>query len=157
MAANNRIDHLEHKEAPAADPQLVAGVQQSVDSAAQRIAQLEQALQEANQRVATLEQKPEPVAADPEIQHNLTALADRVQHFEQGLAGQAKSIADLRDQVTQDLRGFEKSLQGQGASIESARTAMAQTDDLVERVVEALESLQTIVLEQSGDRAATLT
>jgi predicted nucleic acid-binding Zn-ribbon protein len=156
MAANNRIDHLERVEAPAADPQLVAGVQRSVDSAAQRIAQLEQALQEANQRVATLEQWPDPTAVNPEIQHNLAALADRVQHFEQDLSDLAKRNADLHDLVAQDLRGFEKSLQSQGASIESARTAMAQTDDLVERVVEALESLQTIVLEQSGDRAAAL-
>jgi hypothetical protein len=31
---------------------------------------------------------------------------------------------------------------------------MAQTDDLVERVVEALESLQSAVLEQSEEHAA---
>jgi len=39
------------------------------------------------------------------------------------------------------------------ASIESIRASMARTDDFMERVVEALESLQTMVLEQARDRA----
>jgi hypothetical protein len=37
--------------------------------------------------------------------------------------------------------------------LESARTAMSETDDLVERVVEALESLQSAVLD-SGEPPA---
>ena len=38
--------------------------------------------------------------------------------------------------------------------MESLRTAMSQTDDLVERVVEALESLQSTILEHSEERTA---
>jgi hypothetical protein len=34
----------------------------------------------------------------------------------------------------------------QATAIDSSRTAMSQTDDLVERVVEALETLETTVL-----------
>ena len=49
------------------------------------------------------------------------------------------------------MRDFESSLKTQVRSIDSARTAMAQTDDLLERVVEALESLQSTVLEQQGE------
>ena len=56
-----------------------------------------------------------------------------------------------------DLVDIEQSLKVQSAAIESSRTAMSQTDDLVERVVEVLESLQTTVLEQSeGDRTFEL-
>jgi len=40
--------------------------------------------------------------------------------------------------VAADLNGIEQSLKAHAAAIESARTATAQTDDLVERVVEAL-------------------
>jgi chromosome segregation ATPase len=156
LSANSRIDILEKKEAPAPAPQLAADVRQSVESAAGRIAQLERALQEANQRVAALEQRPAAPGESPEIQHNLAALADRLSHAEQGLDSVVKRTGDLHDRVAHDLQGFEKTLHGQSASIESARTAMAQTDDLVERVVEALESLQTIVLEQSGDRTAPI-
>ncbi len=47
-----------------------------------------------------------------------------------------------------DLHDFEKSLKSQGIAIESARTAMAQTDDLVERVVEALELMQSSMIDQ---------
>ena len=52
-------------------------------------------------------------------------------------------------QVAADLVDIEQSIKVQSAAIESSRTAMSQTDDLVERVVEVLESLQTTVLEQS--------
>jgi len=50
--------------------------------------------------------------------------------------------------IAADLVDIEHGLKLQSAAIESARTAMSQTDDLVERVVEALESLQTSVLDQ---------
>ena len=51
---------------------------------------------------------------------------------------------------------FEKGLKSQAAAILSARTAMAQTDDLVERVVEALESLQSTMLEPHEERVALM-
>ena len=54
--------------------------------------------------------------------------------------------AALRDSVTRDIRNFERGLKAQNAAIESARTAMGQTDDLVERVVEALDSLQSMLV-----------
>jgi serine/threonine protein kinase len=154
MQANTRVEELEHKEVPSQAPAIPAGVQQTINSAGERIARLEQALEAANHRVAELETRPAAVPQNPQLQQNLTALTDRVSHIEQGFDGFLKRSSELQDLVTKELQNFEKTLQSQSASIESARTAMAQTDDLVERVVEALESLQTIVLEQSGDRAA---
>jgi uncharacterized protein (DUF3084 family) len=64
--------------------------------------------------------------------------------------------ATLRESVSEDLGLFERSLKSHAATIESVRTAMAQTDDLVERVVEALESLQSVVLDHSDERVLTL-
>jgi hypothetical protein len=56
--------------------------------------------------------------------------------------------------VTRDVRNFERALKAQSAAIESARTAMGQTDDLVERVVEALDSLQSMFMTSPEERAA---
>jgi hypothetical protein len=60
--------------------------------------------------------------------------------------------AALRDSVTRDIRNFERALKTQGAAIESARTAMGQTDDLVERVVEAIDSLQSMFVTTAEER-----
>jgi len=46
--------------------------------------------------------------------------------------------------MSADLTDIEHGLKRQSAAIDSARTAMAQTDDLVERVVDALESMQAL-------------
>jgi eukaryotic-like serine/threonine-protein kinase len=76
------------------------------------------------------------------MEKTLEELRNHTSHFERSVA------ADLVD--------IEQNLKAHTASIEAARTAMSQTDDLVERVVEALESLQTAVLDQSepNDQAA---
>jgi hypothetical protein len=77
------------------------------------------------------------------------------------VAGIERTVEEIRRHSTQfenniaaDLVDLEQNIKAQSTSIESARTAMAQTDDLVERVVEALESLQTAMLDQNeaGDR-----
>jgi hypothetical protein len=73
------------------------------------------------------------------------------------VAGIEQTIEDIRHHHQQfehsmsaDLAQVDQNFKVQSAAIEAARTAMAQTDDLVERVVEALESLQTAVLD-AGD------
>ncbi len=95
---------------------------------------------------------------DPRVEHAIDQLADRVsrmdmllssaverlQKLEQNLDEFDTDAAALRDSVTRDVRNFERALKAQSTAIESARTAMAQTDDLVERVVEALDSLQSM-------------
>jgi hypothetical protein len=77
------------------------------------------------------------------------------------IAGIERTVEEIRrhslqfeNNIAADLVDLEQNIKAQGTSIESARTAMSQTDDLVERVVEALESLQTAVLDQAeaGDR-----
>jgi chromosome segregation ATPase len=80
----------------------------------------------------------------------LEALDGRIAQIE-------RTVEELRGHTTQfernmaaDLVDLEQNIKVQSAAIESARTAMSQTDDLVERVVEALESLQMAVMDQ-GD------
>jgi hypothetical protein len=79
----------------------------------------------------------------------------RIARLEEDLDATRKRIATLHESVAEDFLAFEQGLKSQAAAIESARTAMAQTDDLVERVVEALESLQAAVLEPP-DRAVAM-
>jgi hypothetical protein len=65
-------------------------------------------------------------------------------------------LTELNTNVAADMHEFELNMKAQANAIESARTAMAQTDDLVERVVEALEALQSTVLEHADERAMAL-
>jgi hypothetical protein len=76
----------------------------------------------------------------------LGSAVDRLQKLEHNLNSFDVDAAALRDSVTHDVRNFERALKAQSTAIESARTAMGQTDDLVERVVEALDSLQSMVV-----------
>ena len=81
---------------------------------------------------------------------------ERMTRLEQGLDAARKHIATLHDNVAEDFLDFEQGLKSQAAAIQSARTAMAQTDDLVERVVEALDLLQSAVLEPREERVVAM-
>jgi hypothetical protein len=80
-------------------------------------------------------------------------VVERIQKLEENLEAWDTDAAALRDSVTRDVRNFERALKQQSTAIESARTAMGQTDDLVERVVEALDSLQSMFTTSSDERA----
>lgn len=71
------------------------------------------------------------------------------QHF----AVSKQQIDDIHELITKDVQTLESAISQQAKSIESLRGAMSQTDDVVERTVEALESLQLTVLEHSENRA----
>jgi|SRR5579883_818964 len=80
---------------------------------------------------------------------------ERMLKMEQQLDEFDTDAAALRDSVTRDVRNFERALKAQAGVIESTRTAMGQTDDLVERVVEALDSLQSMFMTNAEERAAS--
>jgi hypothetical protein len=75
-----------------------------------------------------------------------------MEQIERTVEAMRRQASGLEYRVAADLVDIEQSLKVQSAAIESSRTAMSQTDDLVERVVEVLESLQTTVLEQTERR-----
>ncbi len=78
----------------------------------------------------------------------VSAVNQRMAAAEANMEEIRKHFAILQSNVAGDLHDFEKTLKAQGVAIESARTAMAQTDDLVERVVEALELMQSSIIDQ---------
>ena len=80
----------------------------------------------------------------------------RMVQMERTVEEMRRHVSQFEHSVAADLVDIEQSIKVQSAAIESSRTAMSQTDDLVERVVEALESLQTTVLEQDeGDERSS--
>ena len=84
-----------------------------------------------------------------DLQHSAATSAERVKRVERAIEAAEQRGAEFAGSAAAQLRALEQTVRAQAAALESARLALAQTDDLVERVVEALDSLQTIVLERS--------
>ena len=77
------------------------------------------------------------------IHDSIGAVEDRIKRIEQAVDGVRRHVATLHESVAEDFKSFEDNLASHTNAIQSAKTAMSQTDDLVERVVEALEVLQS--------------
>lgn len=80
------------------------------------------------------------------FEQTLAAVVGRLDCLEKSLATLGGQLVESRDRAEADIRQIEHQLDQHAATLASSRTAVAQTDDLVERVVEALESLQASVL-----------
>jgi len=118
--------------------EIAAQVKETVETAnSQHAAKVRESIAAASGEVAA--QAKEAAAA---------AVNQRMTAAEQNMEEIRKHFATLQENVAGDLHDFEKTMKAQGVAIESARTAMAQTDDLVERVVEALELLQSSMIDQ---------
>lgn len=93
-------------------------------------------------------------ALEARMTSGLTEAGERLARLEEAAAaGQAKDL-EFHKNVAADFHDLESAIKAQDSAIHSARTALSQTDDLVERVVEALESLQSAILDQHEDRPA---
>ena len=166
-------------EIAAAHEKLSAQVQAHVEASAgaQRAANesvdaLKSQLQSIVGQLAAAHEKLEQTASAPDlskVHEHIESVHGRIAKLEESMAAGAGSanveaglealkqhVAELHTNVAADMHEFELNMKAQANAIESARTAMAQTDDLVERVVEALESLQSTVLEHADDRTMAL-
>jgi hypothetical protein len=89
------------------------------------------------------------------LEGQLAATRERAEFAEQAASqtneGARREAANLQVSLAGELHALELTVKAHGAAIESIRGAMARTDDFMERVVEALESLQTMVLEQAHE------
>jgi hypothetical protein len=83
-------------------------------------------------------------------EQDFEALNARIGQIERAVEEIRRHLAHFEHSVAADLVDIERGIKAQAAAIDSSRTAMSQTDDLVERVVEALESLETRVLDKSA-------
>ena len=87
------------------------------------------------------------------LESQVAATRERAERAEKAAGetneGTRREAAGLQVSVAGELHALELTVKAHAAAIESIRGAMARTDDFMERVVEALESLQTMVLEQA--------
>jgi Protein kinase domain len=120
---------------------LLGGTEPTIPEAA--LARIEQTLQAFGARMEVIEK-------------GIGVLQDRIARAEQEAEATNQQVKVLHSSIAQDFVAFEQNLQKQDRAVDSARTAMAQTDDLVERLVEALEALQASVLQRSEEWTASV-
>jgi len=85
---------------------------------------------------------------------HISAAEQRANRAEQTLDEAYREIMQAHGAVAADFGQLRETVAAQAQALESAKSTMAKTDDLVERVVEALDALQNMVLEQAEARAA---
>jgi len=87
-----------------------------------------------------------------EVENFLTTSQQRADQFAQSAAqaveATQREVAALRADVTAEVGGLAQTAKGQAAAIESIKASMARSDDYVERVVDALDVLQSVVFAQ---------
>jgi len=81
------------------------------------------------------------------VDSTFQGLSDNIAAIERTIGVMQQHANQFERSVAADLLDIEQSIKVQTTLLESARTAMSQTNELVERVVEALESLQNAVLD----------
>jgi predicted nucleic acid-binding Zn-ribbon protein len=151
-AVSEKLQAQVSEKVEASNQQHSAQVQEAFGTLKQEIAaQVKETVDVANSEHAAKVQE-SIVAASGEVvaqaKEAAAAVNERMAAAEQNMEEIRKHFATLQENVAGDLHDFEKTMKAQGVAIESARTAMAQTDDLVERVVEALELLQSSMIDQ---------
>ena len=112
----------------------------------------EQALAAFDLRISNAEAHAAPMERLTSAELKLQAATERMGRVEQTTESARQQSAEFAENAAMQLHALEQTIRSQADALESARTALAQTDDLVERVVEALDSLQSIVLERAEDR-----
>jgi hypothetical protein len=81
-----------------------------------------------------------------EMQQKIDALSTRLVIAEREVELLRESNGQLRERLAGGFATYERTLQAHAAAIESAQTAAEQTDHLVERMVDAIDLLQSTFL-----------
>jgi gas vesicle protein len=119
-----------------------------------QLSNVEAQLAQAQERSGLIEDHCQQIVANVEqVQQNVETVDDRVTHVKEGLDVLGDGANVVQQHVGTRMREFEQALKSQRAEIASAVAGQAQTDDLVEGVVRAMELLHTIVVERAEDYA----
>jgi predicted nucleic acid-binding Zn-ribbon protein len=124
----------------AAQQQAVCAERSSEAAVERALAGMEQALAPAAQRLDRAER-------------NLESLGKRLSLIEQGFDALRQQFSALQQNAAAGFQDLGRELKAQSAAIESLRSDAAQTDDLVERVVEALELLPSNITDKGFNQA----
>jgi chromosome segregation ATPase len=129
--------------------QTVSAIQQSIGDLPQLAKRLESQIEQHHATVETVSQSLNFARAQ------IVSIETRVnaaQAVAQGAEAGVSQLADMQGALIEEVKTFGATMQAHAAAIESIRASLARSDDFMERVVEALESLQSMVLEQARDR-----
>jgi hypothetical protein len=134
--------------------QLEAEVHAELEQQASLLAELELAV-----TARTTEMSQAVTAALEDVQSQFAEVGkcletsqQRVDHFANSVVKAAEStqreMASLQVGLAGEVHAIEQATKGQALTIESIKASIARNDDYVERVVEALEGLQKVILDQ---------
>jgi hypothetical protein len=140
---------------------LEAEVRAELEAQANLLADLERAVtartNELAQAITTALDDVQLQFAD--VEKCLEASQQRADHFAQSAVEAAEStqreIAVLQVGLAGEVRAIEQTAKSQAHTIESIKASVLRNEDYVERVVEALEALQNLVLDH-GDEHETM-
>jgi len=83
------------------------------------------------------------------LRQSVATSEERMNRVERAIDTAVRHSDEFAATAATRLHALEQTVRAQATALDTARTALAQTDDLVERVVEALDFLQSTVLERS--------
>jgi methyl-accepting chemotaxis protein len=107
---------------------------------------MESRLAQTHDRCTLAEERCRRLAADLEqVQQNTEAIDERVNGVRDGIDVLSHGAAGQQEYVDARMNEFVQSFTSQRAAIASVVAGQAQTDDVVEGVVEAMELLHTII------------
>ena len=81
--------------------------------------------------------------------HNIEALSQRLLAAEQELEALRRYAATLEEKIAASLQSHAEMLHEHAVAIESAQSSTEQTDNLVERMVDALDLVQSTLIDQA--------
>jgi hypothetical protein len=118
----------------------------------EQLSNVQSQLAQAQERSALIEDHCQQIVANIEqVQQNVETVDDRVNHVKEGLDVLGDGANVVQQHVGTRMREFEQALKSQRAEIASAVAGQAQTDDVVEGVVKAMELLHTIVVDRAEE------
>jgi len=126
-----------------------------VDAVDHKLAEMDRAGQETREQVqAALGAQEELRKAVAAVEQSVAAVRELTARLESGLEENARTIGCVEEALSGQIAAIEEQLQSQAHSLAAMHTTMSQTDDLLERVVEAFDSLQAYVMEHSEEKPA---
>ena len=119
-----------------------------------RLSEMESRLAQTQDRCTLAEETCRRLLADLEqAQKNTEAMDERVADVKDGIDVLSRGAAGQQQYVDARMNEFEQSFTSQRAAIASVVAGQAQTDDVIEGVVEAMELLHTIMVDRDAEFA----
>jgi serine/threonine protein kinase len=118
----------------------------------EQLSSVESQLAQAQERYVLIEDHCQQIAVNVEqVQQNVETVDERVTHVKEGLDVLGDGANVVQQHVGTRMREFEQALKSQRAEIASVVAGQAQTDDVVEGVVRAMELLHAIVVDRAEE------